>query len=51
VHVEPVSQEGMAVTVAGTSGMVELAQDQPYDVENRDDKQRIPFQISEVGDW
>lgn len=49
VHVAGVPQEGMAVDVAGPSGVVEFTEDQPYDVDSRDDKQRIPFQLSEVG--
>ena len=45
----PVPQEGMIVAITGSSGLVEFSQDQPYDVHNRTDKQRIPFQLSEVG--
>lgn len=48
MHVAGVSQEGMAVDVAGPSGVVEFTEDQPYDVDSREDKQRIPFQLSEV---
>ncbi len=48
VHVAGVPQEGMAVDVAGPSGLVEFTEDQLYDVDSRDDKQRIPFQLSEV---
>ncbi len=48
VHVAGVPQEGMAVDVAGPSGLVEFTEDQPYDVDSRDDKHRIPFQLSEV---
>ena len=49
VHVSGVPQEGMAVDVGGPSGLVEFTQDEPYDVDSRADKQRIPFQLSEVG--
>ncbi len=49
MHVAGVPQEGMAVDVTGPSGVVEFTEDQSYDVDSRDDKQRIPFQLSEVG--
>ena len=48
MHVAGVPQEGMAVDVAGSSGLVEFTEDEPYDVDSREDKQRIPFQVSEV---
>lgn len=48
MQVFPVTQEGLAVSVSGSTGLVEFCQDEPYLVENRDDKQRIPFQLSEV---
>ncbi|KAL0042476.1 hypothetical protein WJX79_001033 [Trebouxia sp. C0005] len=48
VQVAGVPQEGMAVDVTGPSGVVEFTEDQPYDVDSREDKQRIPFQLSEV---
>jgi len=49
VHLAGVPQEGMAVDVTGSSGVVEFTEDHPYDIDSRDDKQRIPFQLSEVG--
>ena len=48
VQVFPLSQEGLVVSISGAIGLVEFCQDEPYLVENRDDKQRIPFQVSEV---
>ena len=48
MHVAGVPQEGMAVDVASPSGVVDFTENQPYDVDSRDDKQRIPFQLSEV---
>ena len=48
VQVFPLSQEGLVVSISGATGLVEFCQDEPYLVENRDDKQRIPFQVSEV---
>ena len=44
----PVHQEGMAVAVDNSSGLLEFTQDLPYDVDKRDDQQRIPFKLSEV---
>lgn len=49
VGVTPVAQEGMTVSITGSSGLIEFSQDQPYDIQDRDRQQRIPFQISEVG--
>ena len=46
----PVNQEGLLVSISAATGLVEFAQDEPYLAENRDDKQRIPFQVSEVCD-
>ena len=48
VQVAPVPQEGMAVDVSDSSGLIEFTQDQPYVMERRDDKERIPFQCSQV---
>lgn len=50
VGVTPVAQEGMTVSITGSSGLIEFSQDQPYDIQDRDRQQRIPFQISEVQD-
>ena len=44
----PVRQEGMAVAVDNSSGLLEFTQDQPYNVDKRDDQQRLPFKLSEV---
>ena len=48
MHVEPVAQAGMVVSLHTSSGLIEFTQDQPYIMEKRDDKQRLPFQASEV---
>lgn len=38
----------MAITIDASSGLVEFTQDQPYVMETRDDKERIPFDPREV---
>ena len=48
MRVAPVVQEGMAVSVSESSGLIEFTQDQPYIMEQRDDKERIPFQALQV---
>ncbi|KAL3155007.1 hypothetical protein ABBQ38_011531 [Trebouxia sp. C0009 RCD-2024] len=50
VQVAPVPQEGMAISVDSSSGLVEFTQDQPYVIEPRNDKERIPFDPREVQD-
>ena len=48
MQVAPVPQEGMAVDASDSSGLIEFTQDQPYVMERRDDKERIPFHSSQV---
>lgn len=48
MQVAPTPQQGMAITIDDSSGLVEFTQDQPYVMETRDDKERIPFDPREV---
>ena len=48
VSVAAVPQEGMAVSLNDSSGLIEFTQDQPYVMDRRDDKERIPFHTAEV---
>ncbi|KAL3144539.1 hypothetical protein ABBQ32_004270 [Trebouxia sp. C0010 RCD-2024] len=50
VQVAPVPQEGMVISIEGSSGVVEFTQDQLYVIELRNDKERIPFDPREVQD-